>query len=177
MVVTPDRIELAWRKCRSWITQASGAPVETYLGGVPNASLPAAMEWLKDRSSDLRLLVILAGPGDHSTPVNASAFEVTLARLAAGAIAGMDANYTAHINGFDLSIHMIFHPAAAQHTDLELVWWGDEAFPDDSDYRGRFRDIAEYWIGLQDLLSAQHIWIGPEAGEPPGPRAEGWVRL
>lgn len=172
-----DRIELAWRHCRGWITEATGAPVETYLMGANAQALPEALQTLRAQSPDLRLMVISAEAGDQSMPVDPGAAGVTLARLAAGTVGGVDANFTVALEDFDLSIHMIVHPTEAGEMNLELIWWGDEAFPDGSDYRQRFRQIAAYWIGLQALVQAREIYIGPEAVEPPGPRSAGWVKL
>ncbi len=176
MDAAEKRIDRAWQNTRDWITDFDGSPTETYLTGIAADTLPQAIETLARQSENFRLSTISGQEADLSQPVGLETFPDNLARLIKGEIAGLNANYAARLQGFDLDIHLVVHVAGERQVDLEIIWWGDQAFPDDTDHAQRFRSIIDYFIGLQSLFKASKLYIGPESWDKPG-TGESWIEV
>jgi hypothetical protein len=171
------RIEQAWRKTRDWITQFDGAPTETYLTNVDAATLPQAVQALSVQTADLRIAVIAGKGGEESQDVPLDRLPESLARLQSGKLAGLSVNAVARPGDLDLDLHIVIHTLGNRKVDLEVVWWADQAFPEDVSAPERIRSLVAYFIELQALFGAAKVYVGPEAYEKPGPGSESWVEI
>jgi hypothetical protein len=170
------RIERAWRECKGWITEVTGLATEVYLMDIPASTLPQSVETLSQQSIDFRISIISVENEEQSQFVSIDSIKKNIDQFLSGQIAGLNINYTARLDGFDLDIHMIFHEETNQIVHLEFVWWSDQAFPDDVNHYDRFTSVIRYFIELQTSFLASKMFIGPENFEKPEPGST-WVEI
>ncbi len=172
-----QRIDLAWRKSRDWITQFDGAPTEAYLANIDVEGLPAALKTLAGMTSSLRIAAIGGREKVLSSDIALDSLPDALARLQAGKLSGLNVNTLARPGGMDLDLHMVIHTIGSRKVDLEIIWWADQAFPDGVEPSARIRELLGYFMDLQALFSAQRLYVGPETYEKPGPGSLSWVEI
>lgn len=171
------RAERTWRKVKGWITDVTGAATEGYLPNIPPEQLLGGFQQLAGQTSNFRLSVVKGGEGEQAEDIQLVDLEKNLDLLHAGEIAGLNANFTAHLPGYDLDLHAVINPRWDASYGIELVWWSDQVFPDETDTYERFQALIEYLIGLKKLLHAGGLFVGPENLERPGPEAINWVEV
>ncbi len=177
MVSSDVRIERAWQKCKGWITRFDGTPNETYLPEIAIDLFPRGIETLAGESTDLRVTAISAENAEQAQNVRAESIQDYLVFFQKGVIAGLNVNYTANLTGFPLDLHMVVTLERKRWVNLEIVWWADQAFPDDSDARARFNAILANFIYLQGLFGSPRLYVGPESIDRPGDDASSWMEV
>ncbi len=171
------RIERAWKESKDWVAEFSGSPAKTYLMNVPAKSLPEALQRLAQQSENFRVSVISGQHQDEARFVGLETVPENLNLLMKDEIAELSFGFSAPLAGFVLDIRMIVYPLDSENYALELVWWRDQAFPDDADPQERFRILASYFIQLQVLFHAPNLFIGPETEEMPSKESRAWVEI
>jgi len=174
---TDIRVERAWQKSKDWATQFDGTPNEAYLADIAIDLFPKGVEKIAQTLKDLRVAVISAEEEAQSQNVRPETLQEYLAFFQKGVIGGLNINYTARVADFDLDLHIVVSLVRKRWVDLEIVWWADQAFPDDTDYHERFNAIARYFMELQDLFKAPHLYLGPESIDKPGSDLSTWIEI
>jgi len=161
-----ERINRAWKESKSWITEFDGTPMQAVFPKVSIDILPQAFESLSKDTRDFRVSIYGGENGGEPQFVGPETIQANVERLLKDEIGGLDANYTAALPGLDLDAHLIVHTVARDRVDLELVWWSDQVFPDDSDHQAMFQSVMSYFIALQELFKAPKVYVGPESLDP-----------
>ena len=174
---TDERVQQAWQKNKNWITQFDGSPNEAFLSEIAIDLFLKGVEKLAQESPDLRVAVISVDVDAQSQNIRPDSLQEYLILLQKGAIGGMHINYTAHLADFDLDLHMVVSLERKRWVDLEIVWWADQAFPDDTDHHQRFTEITRYFLYLQDLFKSPRLYFGPESIDKPGSDLSSWVEI
>lgn len=172
-----NRIEQGWKACRGWITAFDGAPAIALLAGVPDAALSPAISHLSENTEDFRITIIPAAQPDAARFIPLEDFSEQLDGLRSGLIADLNINYGLRGPAFDLDIHLTVYAAENQQLVLELVWWSDQVFSEETDNFAQFKALMEYFIGLQELFSASHLLVSSESAQGPGQEAEDWIEI
>lgn len=171
------RIDQGWRACRGWITTFDGAPTITLLVGVPDAAILPALSSLSERTENFRVTIIPSAQPDAAEFISLENFSEQLEGLRTGLLADLNVNYAFRSPAFDLDIHLTVYAAENQLLVLELVWWSDQVFTDETDNYAQFSDLMDYFIGLQVLFSASHLLVSSESVRGPGQEAEDWIEI
>lgn len=170
------RMERAWQKSKSWITEFDGSATEAYLTNVDIGGLPQAFAALAQGSQDFRVSVISGDTEDQPQFVSPETIQNHITRLQKGQIAGLNMNYMTRLDGFDLNAHMVVHTLGQQKVDLEVVWWADQVFTEEADPYQRFQALVQYFFNLQSLFQAARLYIGPETFERPS-SGSSWLEI
>lgn len=171
------RIEQGWKACRGWITSFDGSPTITLLVGVPDTAMFSALDSLRGRSENFRITAIPVSQPDGAQFIALEAFPEYLAALRAETIADLNINYAHRAEAFDLDLHLTVFAAENQRLVLELVWWSDQVFSEETDDRAQFGQLMAYFIGLQALFSAAHLMVSSESSRGPGLDPEDWIEI
>ncbi len=176
-----NRIVQAWKACQDWITDFSGSAVQAYYTEVRLERLPNAISSLITQTRDFRVSVYTKNeerPADFIAP---EAVFANILRLEQGEVEGISLDFTAPFPSFDLDFHLIIYPLGNHAFELELVWWTDRVFTDESDQSGdtyqRFETLVSFLIDLQNAFQSPHLLMGPEIYEHPGPETESWIEV
>lgn len=168
-----NRIDRSWKECRSWITKFDGSPNETYLLPVAMYVLPQALQALSLQTENFRVSVI----STEARFISLDELPENLDRLQQKEIEELNANFTVRLASFDLDIHMIVYLLEPSRVALELDWWADQVFSEDSDPFNEFQSLIRYFVSLQDLFHSPHLYLSPETGEKPGQQTTAWVEV
>ena len=171
------RIEKGWKECRGWITSFDGSPTITLLVGVPDTAMFPALDRLSRLTENFRITAITVAQPDGAQFISLEAFPEHLAALRADTIADLNINYVHNADAFDLDIHLTVFAAENQQLVLELVWWSDQVFSEETDNPEQFRQLMGYFIGLQALFSASHLMVSSESNRGPGQRVDDWIEI
>ncbi len=177
MDVIQRRIERAWKESKSWLTTFDGSPSETYLMNIPADKLAPGMQALSSQVENLRISVIGGEKHDRPEFISLEALPGALAKLQANEIDELSANYAFRSPDFDLDVHMIIYLLKEGLLALELVWWRDQVFSEETDNLEQFSHLARYFVSLQELFAAQKVFISPESTLNPVGQAEIWVEI
>ncbi len=187
------RIDRAWQKCKSWITDFDGSATETYLPNVTPDTLAAGLAKLAPSILNLRISKLSSAPSgeydegedyeedeteDRPEFIGLETLSAHVTLLQKDEIAGLNINYTVRLlEDLDLDLHIVVHPAEKKKIDLELVWWADQVFIEEETYLPRFEIVIRYFIELQTLFVAPKLFIGTENLDEPGPESIKWIEL
>jgi hypothetical protein len=187
------RIDRAWQKCKSWITEFDGSATETYLPNVTPDTLAAGLTQLAPQTLNFRISKLSSAPAgeydegedyeedeteDRPEFISLEALPAHVTMLQKDEIAGLSINYTARLlEDLDLDLHIVIHPAEKKKIDLELVWWADQVFIEEETYLTHFAAAIRYFIELQALFVAPKLFIGAENLEEPGPESIQWMEI
>ncbi len=174
---TDSRIKQGWKDCRGWIATFDGSPTITLLVGVPDSAMIPALSSLSEQTENFRITVIPNSRTDAAQFVALETFPEHLASLRAEAIADLNVNYGFSSPDFDLDIHMTVFAAENHQSVLELVWWSDQVFSEETDNQAQFQALMKYFIHLQELFSASHLMVSSESSRGPGLDAEDWIEI
>lgn len=174
---TQKRIERAWASCKGWITEIKGSPAITLYANVPTASLFPAIQAIAQDSENFRLTAIPAAHPDQPQFIPLESFPDNLALLQEDKLAELSANYTIKTGAFELDLHPVVFPMKAEKAAIQLVWWNDQVFLEETDPYVQFKSLMNYFIDLQALFSAQNLFVSPETGEDPSQGLDSWVEI
>ena len=176
-----NRIEQAWKGCRDWITDFSGSAVQAYFTEVNLERLPNAISSLMTQTRDFRVTVYGKSEDHPAEFIPPGELYTNILRLEKGEVDGISLDFTAPFSSFDVDFHFIFYPSSKNMLELELVWWTDRIFTDESDQAGdtypRFEVLMSFLLDLQESIQAPHLLMGPEIYEHPGPETESWIEV
>jgi len=172
-----DRIEQGWKACRGWISTFDGSPTVTLLIGVSDTAMVSALASLAEQTEDFRITAIPAYQPEAAQFIALEAFPKNLAELRTESIGDLNINYAFRSTAFDLDIHLTVYAAENHQLVLELVWWGDQVFSEETDNRVQFSALMKYFIDLQQLFSASHLMVSSESSRGPGMGADDWVEI
>jgi len=171
------RVEQAWREARDWITEFDGSPNIALLVNVRAAALLPGLRALAEETENFRITAIFSDRKDEPEFISLDDFAGHLEGLKEGRIEELSVNYAWRSDAFDLDIHMVIHQVDAEKAALEVVWWSDQVFSAETNDLEQFSALAAYFIHLQDLFSAENLFISPEGGRDPLLDEEGWVEI
>lgn len=60
---------------------------------------------------------------------------------------------------------------------LQLDWWSDQVFSEETDNPAQFAALALYFLRLQALFEAPAVFLSAESGLDPGVETDEWVEL
>lgn len=172
-----NRIDQAWQQVKGWITEFEGAPTVTYLLNISGDSLPASFSTLAEQSDNFRITVISAKKHDQAVFIGIESLSTNLDLLKKDELAELSVNYIARLPEFDLDIHMVVYPMENELFALEVFWWGDQVFIEEADAPARFEAGMRYFISLQDLFHAPHMFLSPEENERPNGEEINWTEV
>lgn len=171
------RIDLAWREARDWIVEFDGSPTIALLVDAPPEKIEPGLRALAAQAENFRLTVIAAGLPDGAEFIPLESFPGYFNSLREGALEELSANFAVRREAFDLDVHVVLYPLRNGNLSLELVWWSDQVFSEETDNAAQFAALMDYFIELQQLFSAAHLYISPESGLKAGEELEGWVEV
>lgn len=171
------RIDQAWEDSKDWIANFDGTPTITLLVDVPGDSFLSAITTHAGNTENFRISSMAAGQPDAVQFIPLEALPQHLALLQENKIAELSINYAVRSEAFDLDIHMVVYPLKNGKLALELDWWSDQVFSDETDNYAQFRVLGAYFAGLQTLFSSPHLFISPEAGKFASDDTDLWVEI
>jgi hypothetical protein len=177
------RIDQAWRLSKDWIAEFDGSARQAYLTNVNVDGLPGAINSLANETGGLRVSTISAGDGEggdqpvHGEFVSPETIRDQVSRLQRDEIDGLNVDFSVRLKELDFDLHVVVVTMGKQKVDLEMVWWPDQVFLDNSDHALAFEALLGYFISLQERLKASKLYIGPETFERPGPGSQDWVEV
>ena len=175
------RIQQAWKECESWITDFAGSAIQAYFTEVQMERLPETISSLLKRTRNLRASIFTKGEEQAAEYIALETLYTNVQRLEQGEIDGVSVDFTSSFASFDLDFHLIVYALGENQLEVELVWWSDQVFTDESDEAGdayqRFEAIMNLFIQLQETFRATHFLMGPELYEHPGPETESWIEV
>lgn len=171
------RIERAWERCKGWITAFDGTPMVALLVDVPVSSVVPGLQALAQQVENFRMTSIPAGHADRAEFIPLEALPGHWLMLQEKKLAELSANYGVRREAFELDIHLILYALDPQKAALELDWWNDQVFSEETDNPDQFFALMEYFIGLQSLFGAPGLHLSPEAGKDPAGGMEAWVEV
>lgn len=167
-----SRIEQAWENTREWITQFEGAPALALLLGVPETAVLPGFSAISQEAENFRVTAIPAENKNAAQFIQLDDFSAQLNLLKEGKVWELSANYAIRREAFDLDIHVVVYHLEEEKLALELSWWSDQVFSSETDNLTQFTALADYFIELQKLFSAQYLYLRPEQGGE-----EDWVEI
>ena len=173
----PTRIDQAWREAQDWIVEFDGSPTITLLVDVPPAKVEPGLHSLSQEGENFRISVISSGLQDGAEFIPIETFSGYFTSLRGGNLEELSVNYAVRREAFDLDVHMVIYPLRNEKVSLELVWWSDQVFSEETDNAAQFTALMEYFISLQNLFAAAGLYISPESGLHAGEALEGWVEV
>ncbi|HVN54250.1 MAG TPA: hypothetical protein VMT46_07960 [Anaerolineaceae bacterium] len=171
------RIQNAWRQASSWITENSGSANQAFLTNVPTGRLAFGIATLAAQTRNLRISAIPKGEVENIGVLDLASGDEAAAALGRKDTASVNVDYSISIDGMELDIHTIVERTPSGALDLNLVWWPDQAFPEDEDPHPRFDAILNFFIRLQDLFSAKRLYLGSDTPEKPAPGSIDWIEV
>ncbi len=172
-----DRIEKAWKQTSQWVTEFTGSPNQIYLSNVPIGRFASGVATLATQTQKLRISAIPRGEVENIGVIDLASGEEAVAAIGRKDTASVNVDYTMPMDGMDLDIHTIVERTPSGAVDLELIWWPDQAFPENLDPFPRFRVILAFFIRLQELFSAKRLYLGSETPEKPAPGSVDWIEI
>ena len=136
-----------------------------------------ALDSLSGRTENFRITAIPISQPDAAQFISLESFPEFLAGLREETIADLHINYAYRAGAFDLDIHLTVFGAENHQLVLELVWWSDQVFSEETDDHEQFNQLMAYFIDLQKLFSASHLMISSESTRGPGLEAEDWIEI
>lgn len=171
------RIDQAWEEVNDWITQFTGAPTITLLMEVPAEAVLPGLRMLEQQTENLRITAIPADLPDVPRFISLETVDDYLNQLLEDKIAELSVNFGVRAEEFDLDVHMILYWISSEKLALELVWWSDQVFSEETDDYAQFTALMAYFIELQKLFSSSALFLSPESGVSPGQKKEAWVAV
>jgi len=186
----PKRIEQAWNGAKGWITEFTGAPTAALLVNAPAKRVPAGLAQVTSQAQNLRLTIIPADKPSEAQFVDLESAATQMERLQAGELAEVSANWAIQQEAFDLDLHMIVHPlrdnpkqqekegeAPAAMVSLQVDWWSDQVFSEETDNLAQFAALVSYLTSLQELFGATNLFLSAESGLDPQAEGDDWVEV
>jgi hypothetical protein len=185
------RIERAWTGAKAWITDFTGAPNAALLVNAPAEQVAPGLGHIAQAAQALRITIIPTDKPSEAQFVELDSVPTQVERLLNGELAELSANWATQQAAFDLDLHLIVHPltggqagksdASAEPpvrlVSLELDWWSDQVFSDETDNPAQFAALAAHFIELQGLFAAANLFISAESGLDPGAETDEWVEV
>jgi len=176
-----ERIQQAWQECNSWITDFAGSAIQAYFTEVQLERLPEVVSNLMTKTRNFRASIFTKGEDQPAQFIPPETLYTSVQRLERGEIDGVSVDFTNSFESFDLDFHLIVYALGRNLLEIELVWWTDQVFTDESDEAGdayqRFEAFMNFLIDLQEAFHAPHLLMGPEIYERPGPETESWIEV
>jgi hypothetical protein len=171
------RIDQAWVESQDWITEFDGTPhLALLLNADPERIFPAFGE-LAAETENLRVTSIPAEGGHTPQFIPLEALPQHLELQKEGKLEELSVNYARRVEAFDLDIRLIIHRLEGKLA-LELVWWSDQVFSEETDNKTQFQELAQYFIYLQQKFGAQNLFISPDSGRLAAEEGvENWVEI
>jgi hypothetical protein len=171
------RIDSAWSSASEWITDFDGSPTVTLLVNIPPDALLPGLIALAAQAEDFRVTSIPIDRPSAAEFVPLDSLPEQINHLREGKLAELSANYTAHLEKIDLDARLLIYPVGDGKSALELDWWGDQVFLDDTDPASQFAVVAVYFLDLQALFQAPQVFLTPESGKDPESGSTDWVEI
>lgn len=171
------RIDQAWEEVRDWITEFTGAPAITMLVEVPADAVVPGLRSLAEQSENLRITAIPTDMPDAPRFITLESVDDYLEQLLEDKISELSVNFGVRAEEFDLDIHMIIYWMNSEKLALELVWWSDQVFSEETDDYAQFTALVDYFTSLQSMFSSPTLFLSPESGISPGQKKEAWVEV
>ena len=177
MNANADRIEKIWKQTSPWITEFTGSPNQAYLSNIPIGRFASGVATLATQTQRLRISAIPKGEMENIGVLDLASGEEAVAAIGRKDTASVNVDYTVQMDGVELDIHTIVERTPSGALDLELIWWPDQAFPEEVDPFPRFRAILTFFMRLQELFSAKRLYLGSETPEKPAPGSVDWIEI
>ncbi len=171
------RINKAWQQTKEWLTQFEGSASEAFLPNLDSANLPQQLNKAAGETKSFRMAAVAPDNSEKEISITLESINKNLEEYLQGELDGLNGNFTAQLEGFDVDFHFILHLLRGNSIGMELVWWADQVFEDDTDARERFNQLIIYLIHLQELFSATELFIGQENIDRPGVEAIDWKEV
>jgi hypothetical protein len=189
-VENPKRIEQAWAGAKGWVTEFTGAPTSALLVNAPAENVAPGLTQLASQAQALRITIIPANKPSEAQFVELESVAAQMERLLAGELAELSANWAVQQEAFDLDLRMIVHPLGnnrkplpgdnqppARLVSLQLDWWSDQVFSEETDDPAQFAALATYFLELQQLFGAANLFLSAESGLDPQAQGDDWVEV
>lgn len=159
-----DRITTAWNACLTWIQDIDGTPIITLLLDFPLVGLNQAIPQFITITKDLKITVIKADDPGTLSYISTEEIDHAVELFTSKSLAEISFDYLHELNGLQLDIHFRLYWVEKDKALIELNWWNDQLFPDDTnDAQGNFMSYANYLLSLQSLFGAKEMHIGRES--------------
>lgn len=172
-----SRIERAWESARSWITEFTGEPMVALFVNTPRLRLLPGLQAIAAASETLRITAIPADRPVEPAFISIKALAESIETLYAGTLAELSANWDYQNEQFALDLHLIIHPVGSQTAALELDWWSDQVFSNETDNPAQFAALLEYLIAIQKQFASPGLFLGSERGLDPDIQDGNWVEV
>lgn len=171
------RIDLAWNQCKDWITRFEGSPTEAFLMDIPLDALSPALQTIAQQTEGFRISTISARQHDLAEFISLDSLQKNIELLQSGELAELNVNYAVRSEAFELDIHSVLYLLEKQKFVLELIWWTDQVFSEETDNYQQFKALMVYFINLQNLFQAKTLLVSPEIGASSGQEVEKGVEI
>lgn len=159
-----DRITTAWNACQRWVQDIDGTPIITLLLDFPLEGLNKSISNLFTSVNDLKVTVI--NPDDPGTLSYITTEEINHAveMFSSKSLAEISFDYQHELDDLQLDLHLRIYWVEKDKALIELNWWNDQLFTDDTDNaQDIFMSFVKYLLSLQSLFNANEIYLGRES--------------
>jgi hypothetical protein len=171
------RIDQAWQESQDWIAEFDGTPHIALLLDADTERIYPAFEELAAETENLRVTSIPVESGHTPQFIPLEALPQHLEQQKEEKLEELSINYARRVEVFDLDVRLIIHRLEGKLA-LELLWWSDQVFSEETDNRSQFHELAQYFIYLQQKFGAQNLFISPESGRLSSDEGvENWVEI
>ena len=113
---------------------------------------------------NLKTTVIKADEPGTLSYIPIEEIETAVEMFTSKGLAEISFDYSHQIEKLSLDIHFRLYWVDKDKALIELNWWNDQLFPDDTDDpQANFSCLAKYLLSIQSLFSGKEIHLGKEA--------------
>lgn len=168
------RLARLWEETKSWITEFDGTPILALLVNIPAGALVPGLTAIAAESEGFRITSIPEGKATSPAFIPIEALPEHLVLLQEGKLEELSVNYAVRRPEFDLDLRLIVYALPEGLFSIEIDWWNDQVFSDETDNPAQLTALLGYFTGLQKLFSAPQIFLSPESGKD---QAEDWIEF
>ncbi len=159
-----DRIAIAWSGCKSWVQDIDGTPIITLILDFPLEGINQSITQLISPVINLKTTVIKTDDPGTLSYIPTEEIERALEMFTSKSLAEISFDLLHDLNDLLLDLHFRLYWVDKDKALIELNWWNDQLFPDDTDDpQANFSCLAKYLLSLQSLFSAKELHIGKES--------------
>lgn len=171
------RLDVAWNRCKDWITKFDGSATEVYIPSVQLMKFEEGIKSLCKQTNGFRLEGFFSNNLITGSIEADNNLQHLLSCFKSNKLSTLDIYYFVRVDEINLQLHIIADRNLSDLIDLDIIWWSDHVFQAGVDFRKRFADVINHIFVLQRIFDSKQIYIGPENLEIPSPISKFWIEV
>jgi len=145
-----ERLINAWNSCREWITEIDGTPVITFFLDFPVNSIEEPLLKLSLESEGIRISVVRSDSPGGVSYIPVSELGESVSQFTNQVLNEISFDYSVTYPFAKLDIHFRLYWVDNSKSIIEIVWWNDQLFSEDSDLNNEaFNQFITYLYSIQ----------------------------